>query len=86
MLPAAVREEENADRSGVFVIEVDYEEKNGLTLGVATISFMQEGIIRCASKEHHVSEMGSKRFIQRIAEAIRDDAAFFKQLNEALVQ
>ena len=86
LLPAAVRDAENADRSGVFVIEVDYEEKNGLTLGTATITFMQDETIRCVSKEHHVSEMGGRRFIQRIAEAIRDDTAFFKQLNEALVK
>ena len=86
LLPAAVREAENADRNNMLIIDVDYEEKNGLAGGAATITFMQDGIIRCVSKEHHVSEMGGRRFIQRISEAIRDDAAFFKGLNEALVK
>jgi TolB-like protein len=85
-LPAAVRDAENAEKSGVFIIEVDYEEKNGLTVGEATVTFTRDGTILCASKKHHVSEMGGKRFIQRIAEAIRDDSAFFKQLNDALVK
>jgi TolB-like protein len=84
--PSTVREAEDAARDQRFVIEVEYEEKNGLTVGSVFISFVRDGLTRRVSKEHYVTEMGSGRFMQKVGEALRDDAAFFKQVNEALVQ
>jgi TolB-like protein len=86
LLPSTVREAVDPDKSRAFVIEVEYEERNGLMVGTASIAFTRDGLTLCISKEYYISEMGSKRFIQKAGEVLRDDAAFFKRVSEELVK
>ncbi|MDR0786108.1 MAG: hypothetical protein LBE74_09570 [Treponema sp.] len=86
LLPSTAREAEDSARSCRFVIDMDYEEKNGLTVGVASITFVRDRLTLCVSKDHHVTEMGRKRFVQKVGDALSGDAAFFKQVNDELVK
>jgi TolB-like protein len=86
LLPSVVRDAENASSVSQFVVDVDYEESNGLTVGTASVRFVREGLTLCVSKEYRITEMGSRRFVQRVGEALSGDAAFFKQVNEELVK
>jgi hypothetical protein len=83
-LAQAVKEAEAAESADRFTIRVEWEERGNLVVGSANVTLSRGGDVRCMSKDYRVSELGVKRFVQRIGELLRGDRQFFDLVQEEL--
>jgi hypothetical protein len=82
-IPSNVKDAQTADFAQHFVITVEYEEKNSLVVGTMAIELVQGGDTVCSSNTYHVTETTVKRFVQRGADRIQGDKAFWAEAKEA---
>ncbi|MDR2095543.1 MAG: hypothetical protein LBP76_08495 [Treponema sp.] len=84
-LASAVKDAEQTESGESFTVRVEWEEKGNLIVGTANVTLNRGDEARCVSRDYHVSELGVKRYVQRIAEQIRADRQFFDLVNGELV-
>ncbi|MDR2798754.1 MAG: hypothetical protein LBB80_10480 [Treponema sp.] len=76
-LASAVPDAERTQSGASFTVRIEWEEQGDLIVGSGRVTLNRGGETRCISKDYYVSEMGVKRFVQRIGEHIRRDQEFF---------
>jgi hypothetical protein len=83
-LALSVRDAEETESADRFTVRVEWEERGNLVVGSANVALSRGGDVRCMSRDYRVSELGVKRFAQRIGELIRGDSRFFNTAREEL--